>query len=417
MPRARNPDQDRGADRNPLANPGRPRRHRRAWTNARGAAAPPRSSARCPARREGDDVGKRRQTFSFVDAAAVVSDGAPGPNAALERALRRARTLEATVSDPRGPALALLWPLDRLGVRGRRRPPRRRRRRRRAPAPTSARRAARRPSLRTSPPRSPSRTRRRARCETGLIASTPGHQNPLRAIAGGCGTSTRARARVASDAGGRRRRRRHLARRRAGLQRSRGAAPLARFVDELLLSVAARRDARGLNPNAVGHAGDEQSCARHVPFFFAKRRFSRRARRACAVFAVFVRDEPLRVRVAFDGAASRHRGFPKSEGPRACTSAAIDAGSRSASLSGAGDEARADDEKKTCSAKETASSPETERRDDEADVGSVRPPFRKRRWQAAVWTSRGTHVETPRLARTVCGRCGTRVPRGKSHPR
>ena len=66
---------------------------------------------------EGDDVGKRRQTFSFVDAAAVVSDGAPGPNAALERALRRARTLEATVSDPRGPALALLWPLDRLGVR------------------------------------------------------------------------------------------------------------------------------------------------------------------------------------------------------------------------------------------------------------------------------------------------------------
>ena len=67
---------------------------------------------------EGDDVGKRRQTIvSFVDAAAVVSDGAPGPNAALERALRRARTLEATVSDPRGPALALLWPLDRLGVR------------------------------------------------------------------------------------------------------------------------------------------------------------------------------------------------------------------------------------------------------------------------------------------------------------
>lgn len=58
-----------------------------------------------------------RGFLRVVDAAVVVSDGAPGPNAALERALRRARTLDRMVSDPRGPALALLWPLDRLGVR------------------------------------------------------------------------------------------------------------------------------------------------------------------------------------------------------------------------------------------------------------------------------------------------------------
>ena len=53
-----------------------------------------------------------------------------------------------------------------------------------------------------------------------------------------------------------------------------GAAPLARFVDELLLSVAARRDARNLNPNAVGLA-DDHSTAKDVPFFFREKKGSR----------------------------------------------------------------------------------------------------------------------------------------------
>ena len=60
---------------------------------------------------------RTKKTKNVVDVYVVVSDGAPGPNAALERAFRRNRTLERMVSDPRGPALALLWPLDRLGVR------------------------------------------------------------------------------------------------------------------------------------------------------------------------------------------------------------------------------------------------------------------------------------------------------------
>jgi hypothetical protein len=60
---------------------------------------------------------RKKKTKNVVDVYVVVSDGAPGPNAALERAFRRNRTLERMVSDPRGPALALLWPLDRLGVR------------------------------------------------------------------------------------------------------------------------------------------------------------------------------------------------------------------------------------------------------------------------------------------------------------
>ena len=63
------------------------------------------------------DARKGKTSKDVVDAYVVVSDGAPGPNAALERAFRRNRTLERMVSDPRGPALALLWPLDRLGVR------------------------------------------------------------------------------------------------------------------------------------------------------------------------------------------------------------------------------------------------------------------------------------------------------------
>jgi hypothetical protein len=63
------------------------------------------------------DVRKENVFKNIVDVYVVVSDGAPGPNAALERAFRRNRTLERMVSDPRGPALALLWPLDRLGVR------------------------------------------------------------------------------------------------------------------------------------------------------------------------------------------------------------------------------------------------------------------------------------------------------------
>ena len=78
-----------------------------------------------------------------------------------------------------------------------------------------------------------------------------------------------------------------------------GAAPLARFVDELLLSVAARRDARNLNPNAVGLA-DDHSTAKDVPFFSRKERFSRRAtsrRRHPLRLRPRCR---LRVRVAFE---------------------------------------------------------------------------------------------------------------------
>ena len=80
-------------------------------------AAAERALSREGARREKRNRSRCETRLCVVDAAVVVSDGAPGPNAALERALRRARTLDHAVSDPGGPALALLWPLDRLGVR------------------------------------------------------------------------------------------------------------------------------------------------------------------------------------------------------------------------------------------------------------------------------------------------------------
>ena len=209
-----------------------------------------------------DDVGKRRQTL--VDAAAVVSDGAPGPNAALERALRRARTLEATVSDPLGPALALLWPLDRLGVRE-------------ADAERFA--AATAAAARAGPDASAARGDEDAEdVSDASLAVSHEAQSPLRDEADRGARSEvlkpsvlkpassdrgwlwhleRARARVASDADG------PAADGVATwhgfvLDSSvrEGAAPLARFVDELLLSVAARRDARR---NAAGFADDHST--------------------------------------------------------------------------------------------------------------------------------------------------------------
>ena len=208
-----------------------------------------------------DDVGKRRQTL--VDAAAVVSDGAPGPNAALERALRRARTLEATVSDPLGPALALLWPLDRLGVRE-------------ADAERFA--AATAAAARAGPDASAARGDEDAEDVSASLAVSHEAQSPLRDEADRGARSKvlkpgvlkpassdrgwlwhleRARARVASDADG------PAADGVATwhgfvLDSSvrEGAAPLARFVDELLLSVAARRDARR---NAAGFADDHST--------------------------------------------------------------------------------------------------------------------------------------------------------------
>jgi len=209
-----------------------------------------------------DDVGKRRQTL--VDAAAVVSDGAPGPNAALERALRRARTLEASVSDPLGPALALLWPLDRLGVRE-------------ADAERFA--AATAAAARAGPDASAARGDEDAEdVSDASLAVSHEAQSPLRDEADRGARSEvlkpsvlkpassdrgwlwhleRARARVASDADG------PAADGVATwhgfvLDSSvrEGAAPLARFVDELLLSVAARRDAR---PNAAGFADDHST--------------------------------------------------------------------------------------------------------------------------------------------------------------
>lgn len=209
-----------------------------------------------------DDVGKRRQTL--VDAAAVVSDGAPGPNAALERALRRARTLEASVSDPLGPALALLWPLDRLGVRE-------------ADAERFA--AATAAAARAGPDASAARGDEDAEDFSASLAVSHEAQSPLRDEADRGARSEvlkpsgvfkpassdrgwlwhleRARARVASDADG------PAADGVATwhgfvLDSSvrEGAAPLARFVDELLLSVAARRDARR---NAAGFADDHST--------------------------------------------------------------------------------------------------------------------------------------------------------------
>jgi len=209
-----------------------------------------------------DDVGKRRQTL--VDAAAVVSDGAPGPNAALERALRRARTLQATVSDPLGPALALLWPLDRLGVRE-------------ADAERFA--AATAAAARAGPDASAARGDEDAEdVSDASLAVSHEAQSPLRDEADRGARSEvlkpsvlkpassdrgwlwhleRARARVASDADG------PAADGVATwhgfvLDSSvrEGAAPLARFVDELLLSVAARRDARR---NAAGFADDHST--------------------------------------------------------------------------------------------------------------------------------------------------------------
>ena len=209
-----------------------------------------------------DDVGKRRQTL--VDAAAVVSDGAPGPNAALERALRRARTLEASVSDPLGPALALLWPLDRLGVRE-------------ADAERFA--AATAAAARAGPDASAARGDEDAEdVSDASLAVSHEAQSPLRDEADRGARSEvlkpsvlkpassdrgwlwhleRARARVASDADG------PAADGVATwhgfvLDSSvrEGAAPLARFVDELLLSVAARRDARR---NAEGFADDHST--------------------------------------------------------------------------------------------------------------------------------------------------------------
>ena len=202
-----------------------------------------------------DDVGKRRQTL--VDAAAVVSDGAPGPNAALERALRCARTLEATVSDPLGPALAFLWPLDRLGVRE-------------ADAERFA--AATAAAARAGPDASAARGDEDAEDVSASLAVSHEAQSPLRDEAkvlkpsvfkpassdrGWLWHLERARARVASDADG------PAA---DGVATwhgfvldssvGEGAAPLARFVDELLLSVAARRDARR---NAAGFADDHST--------------------------------------------------------------------------------------------------------------------------------------------------------------
>ena len=337
----------------------------------------------------GDDVGKRRQTIvdEFVDAAAVVSDGAPGPNAALERALRRARTLEATVSDPRGPALALLWPLDRLGVRE-------------ADAERFA--AATAAAARAGPDVSAARGSEDVSEDVSAsFAVSHEAQSPLRDEAdrgarilkpkpapsdrGWLWHLERARARVASDADGPAAD--GVATWHGAVLDSSvrgGAAPLARFVDELLLSVAARRDARNLNPNAVGLADDHSTAKeRDVPFFFREKKGSRVAPFAPApsspsssAMNPFAFASPSKGdRVSPSLFVPEKRRAATREKPRTMP------GPEAVAFRSDGEEAPTKKKKKVCFAPEAPEVFAVKRNGatTKQTSGSVRPPFRKRR--------------------------------------